>query len=233
MVLKLYFDLLSQPSRSIFIFLKKVNLPFEPCLVDLAKRQHLKEEFSKTVSRIPRVPVIHDGDFVLNESVAIVRYLSRQYPISDQWYPKDSKKQAQTDEYLEWHHLNLRLNCATYFITKWANPLLRGTEPTEEQLKKTKKYMERSLKDFENYFLSNGTFIHGDKVSYSDIHAACEIEQIKIAGYDIKDHYPKIKQWIDNVRKECNPYYDEAHKFVYKLAKSNEEEGGENPKSKL
>lgn len=37
MVLKLYYDLLSQPSRALYIFFKKAGIPFEPCIVNLAK----------------------------------------------------------------------------------------------------------------------------------------------------------------------------------------------------
>lgn len=51
-------------------------------------------------------------------SVAIVRYISREFKVDDHWYPADSKCQAKVDEYLEWQHLNTRLYCATYFIVK-------------------------------------------------------------------------------------------------------------------
>lgn len=51
-------------------------------------------------------------------SVGIVRYLSREYPVPENWYPKDSKKQGRHDEYLEWQHMNIRLFCAAYFQIK-------------------------------------------------------------------------------------------------------------------
>ncbi|XP_050503681.1 glutathione S-transferase theta-1-like isoform X1 [Diabrotica virgifera virgifera] len=234
MSVKLYYDLLSQPSRSLFIFFKKAQVPFEACLVNLGKGEHLKKEYLENVSRIPKVPVVHDGDFRLNESVGIVRYISRQYPVADNLYPKDSKKQALVDEYLEWHHLNVRVNCSTYFIKttypfyQWLNPMKTGRQPSEEEVRKAKKYMEKSLQDFQNYFLSNGKFINGDQISYADIHAACEIEQTRVAGYDVRDRFPKIKEWIEAVREECNPHYDRAHQFVNLISQKEEE-----PKSKL
>lgn len=40
-----------------------------------------------------------------------------------------------------------------------------------------------------------------------------------MGGYDARDQFPRIKNWIEDVRKECNPYYDEAHVFVDKIAK--------------
>jgi glutathione S-transferase len=51
-------------------------------------------------------------------SIAILRYLSRKYNVADHWYPKDSKKQARVDEYLEWQHANTRADCALYYLHK-------------------------------------------------------------------------------------------------------------------
>jgi len=42
--------------------------------------------------------------------------------VADHWYPKDSVKQAQVDEYLEWQHTNTRADCALYYLHKvWLN----------------------------------------------------------------------------------------------------------------
>ena len=35
MALRVYYDLMSQPSRAIYLFLKVANIPFESCLVKL------------------------------------------------------------------------------------------------------------------------------------------------------------------------------------------------------
>lgn len=51
-------------------------------------------------------------------SIAILRYVTREFPVADHWYPKDSKQQAEADIYLEWQHLNIRLFCASFFQQK-------------------------------------------------------------------------------------------------------------------
>lgn len=51
-------------------------------------------------------------------SIAIVRYVTREFPVADHWYPKNSKLQAQADVYLEWQHINIRYCCASYFQHK-------------------------------------------------------------------------------------------------------------------
>ena len=80
----------------------------------------MSSEYKKEVSKFGKVPVLHHGDFRLTESVAILRYLSRETSGNelDKWYPKDSKVQARVDEYLEWQHLETRAKCAVYFQKK-------------------------------------------------------------------------------------------------------------------
>lgn len=70
--MKLYFDLLSQPSRALYIFLKLNKVQFEPMVTKLGRGQHLKSAF-KEVNRFQKVPCIDDGGFKLSESVAIFR----------------------------------------------------------------------------------------------------------------------------------------------------------------
>lgn len=55
--------------------------------------------------------------------MGILRYLARERQFPDHWYPKDSKKQARVDEYLEWQHTNTRAMCALYFQVKVCNTL--------------------------------------------------------------------------------------------------------------
>ncbi|KAL4716694.1 hypothetical protein ACJJTC_004813 [Scirpophaga incertulas] len=137
MVLKLYYDLMSQPSRTLYILLKKANREFESKLVALKKGEHFSDEFTK-VNRIQRVPVIDHNGFILTESVAIVKYLAYRRIIPESLYPHDIEKQARVDEFLEWHHIGLRLHCAMYFRAKYLEPLLG------------KKNDERTLTGYEN-----------------------------------------------------------------------------------
>lgn len=39
-----------------------------------------------------------------------------------------------------------------------------------------------------------------------------------MAGFDPMENRPKLKLWLERVRNECNPYYDEAHVVVNEIA---------------
>ncbi|XP_011159136.2 glutathione S-transferase theta-3 isoform X1 [Solenopsis invicta] len=220
MSLKFYYDLLSQPSRALYIFLKKCNIPFEKKIVNLKDLEQYTPEFEE-INRFKKVPVIdHDG-FKLAESVGIVRYLSREFKVDDHWYPSDSKKQAKVDEYLEWQHLNTRLHCATYFLTKFLNPLMRGKPPKPEKVAEFESRMNDCIDLIENVWLKDTPFLIGNTISVADIFCACELEQPRIAGYDPKKGRPRLTAWMERVMSETSPHYQDAHKFLNQMAAQN------------
>lgn len=69
----------------------------------------------------------------------------------------------------------------------------------------------------EKIWLESGNFIVGDDFSIADIFAACEIEQVRIAGYNPFEGRPKLAAWYERVKKESNPFYDEAHSIINKM----------------
>uniref|UniRef100_A0A1Q3FIY1 glutathione transferase n=1 Tax=Culex tarsalis TaxID=7177 RepID=A0A1Q3FIY1_CULTA len=219
-ILRYYYDLMSQPSRALYIFLEKTKIPYERCLVNLGKGEHLTDEF-KAVNRFQKVPCIVDkGDLKLAESVAIFRYLAREYPavVADHWYPKESRLRARIDEYMSWQQHNTRATCAIYFQYMWLRPRMMGTKVNPERAEQLKSQMETCLDFIESEYLGAGQkFLVGDQISVADLLAACEIEQPKMAGFDPCAGRPNLTAWMARVRDETNPYYDQAHKLVYKI----------------
>ncbi|XP_053609284.1 glutathione S-transferase theta-1 [Plodia interpunctella] len=222
MTLKLYYDLMSQPSRALYILLKTVNCKFESKYVDLRKGEHYSDEFTK-VNRIQRVPVIDHNGFVLTESVAIYKYLSREGIVPESLFPKESQQQARVEEFLEWHHIGLRLHTAMYFRAVYLDPIIFNRKNTPEQTVGYQRRMETCLEDFSTKWLGRGhAFVVGDKVTVADLVAACELEQPRMAGYDPREKFSNIAEWYERVRSHFNPHYDEAHVIVNKvIAKNN------------
>lgn len=191
------------------------------------------------------MPCIHDNGYKLAESVAILRYLSAKGKIPEHLYPKYFVDQSRVDEFLEWQHMSLRLTCAMYFRTVWLEPLLTGRTPSEAKIETMRMHMERNLDVVEEVWLESSEFLTGPTLTVADIFAACEIEQTRefilfinllnifivvfssgMADYDVRIKYPKIRAWLKRVRQSCNPHYDMAHEFVYKIS-------GTGPQAKL
>ncbi|XP_026738727.1 glutathione S-transferase theta-1-like [Trichoplusia ni] len=220
MALKLYYDLMSQPSRSLYILLKYANCNFESKLLALRKGEHFGEEFT-AINRLQKVPVIDHNGFVLTESVAIIKYLSRENLIPDSIYPKASKQAARVEEFLEWHHAGLRLHCAMFFRVKFLIPSIVGQPEEPKNIDGYLRRMEAALKEFDTKWLGRGNnFITGNTVTVADLFAACEVEQPKMAGYNPCEKFENINVWLKKVRDHFNPYYDEAHEVLNKIGKN-------------
>ncbi|KAK3785056.1 hypothetical protein RRG08_060607, partial [Elysia crispata] len=82
MSLCLYYDLLSQPSRSAYILLKVNKVKFEAKEIDLMKGEHKTEDYKK-VNQFGLVPFLDDKGFKVIESVAILKYIIGKNKLPD------------------------------------------------------------------------------------------------------------------------------------------------------
>uniref|UniRef100_A0A336MDJ8 CSON015023 protein n=1 Tax=Culicoides sonorensis TaxID=179676 RepID=A0A336MDJ8_CULSO len=206
--IKLYFDLMSQPSRALYILFDLAKIPTDRQPVALRNGAHMTDEFKK-INRFQKVPCIvdHDG-FKLSESIAILRYLDRknEFPLLKNFYPEDGKKRALVDEFLEWQHNSLRVFCAMYFQFAWLLPIMTGHPSKPERVEEMKTLMENALDTIEDTWLgTTNKFLTGDKLTVADLWAACEIEQPTMAGYDPRNGRPKLTNWLNEVRTATNP----------------------------
>lgn len=216
--MKYFYDLMSPPSRALYILFTLEKIPFESNSVALRKGEHLTEDYKKNVNKFQKLPVIHDNGFVLTESVAILRYLSGKGLVSSQWYPTDIIQRARVDEYLEWQHNTLALGSGLYFMLKWVTPLMTGKDADPKRVAEAKRILEGALDLLETTWLADSKFVSGDRPTIADLFASSSIEQSKVAGFKPTEGRKKVENWMQEVRKAANPIYDEAHKFAYKNA---------------
>ncbi|XP_066465872.1 glutathione S-transferase theta-1-like [Tiliqua scincoides] len=212
MGLELYLDLISQPCRSVYIFAKKNNIPFELKHTLLSKGQHMDATF-RAVNLLMKVPALKDGDFTLAESIAILLYLARKFQTPDHWYPADLQKRARVDEYLSWQHTGVRMFGSKVFLIKTLLPLFLGCSVPPEKLERAVEGLNEALKAFEEKFLQDRPFIAGNEISLADLVALVELMQPVGAGHDIFEGRPKLAAWRRRVEdKVGKDLVLEAHK---------------------
>ncbi|XP_034755348.1 glutathione S-transferase theta-1b [Etheostoma cragini] len=214
MALELYLDLLSQPCRSVYIFAKKNNIPFEFKKVTLMHGDQYGDEFQK-ISLIKKVPALRDGDFCLAESIAILLYLADKFKTPDFWYPADLQQRARINEYLSWQHTAIRVHGSKMFWLRVLIPKGLGMEVPQDKLDAALEELNNSLKLIEEKFLQDRPFIAGDQISLADLVAIVEIMQPVGSGLDVFDGRPKLNAWRDRVRAAIGTeLFDEVHQTV-------------------
>uniref|UniRef100_H9GJT1 glutathione transferase n=1 Tax=Anolis carolinensis TaxID=28377 RepID=H9GJT1_ANOCA len=198
MVLELYLDLLSQPCRAVYLFAKKNNIPFMMKSIEMLKGQVFSEEFNK-INILRKVPVLKDGDFTLEESTAILLYLTRKYNTPSHWYPPDMKKRARVDEFLAWQHSNLRPCASKILWLRVVIPLFLGQQVPSEKVQDALEELNIALQKLEEKFLQDRPFMIGNEISLADLVAVVELMQPVGAGWDSFEGRPRLQEWRKRV----------------------------------
>ncbi|XP_044145584.1 glutathione S-transferase theta-1-like [Bufo gargarizans] len=215
--LTLYLDLMSQPCRSVYIFVEANDIPYKYQEVLLFKGEQMSEDFGK-VNPLRKVPSLKDGDFLMGESTAMLLYLANKYKTPDHWYPADIQKRARVDEYLAWQHTNTRPHGSKLFWIKAMTPYLLGHEATPDTLDPPLCEFNATLATLQDTFLQNKLFLAGDKISMADLVAIVEIMQPFAAGIDVFEDKPKLSAWKQRVEDAIGAdLFKKAHDKILRI----------------
>lgn len=231
MVLELYFDMLSEPCRAVYLFLKAAEVPFEPKVVSLIKGEHYKPDYVKK-NPWKKVPIIIDDGFILSESVAILRYIAVKYDVAEHWYPRnDVRKTAKIDEFLNWHHLSLRKPMLDILLNMLLSRVglnaeyFPKTPLDDEKLKKAKEEYKAALDHIATYYIQDQDFIGGETISVADVIALCYFIPLEMINMqDLYASHPKISGYVKRVEERLQPHVEETS-AVYRDMKKRYDEG--------
>jgi len=223
MSLTLYYHPDSQPSRTLMTFFHLTNLLYEPKFVNLLKGEQYSPEFSKINPR-HFVPVLTDGDFILNESEAIIFYIMDSRDVGKEYYPEDVKIRAIINQYLPYHHSNVRPKLSELFNLTWFPQRIKGPKDIirPQALELCQKFEEVFLKDDVKY-------IAGDAFTIADMFAVNEFTQV-LYGTDVDfNKFPVLKKYIDRCleNKVLYEVNNEIRNFPERLKKYREEMAAE------
>jgi len=110
------------------------------------------------------VPVIHDDGFILWESHAIVRYLSRKHGLGTLW-PNDPQVAARADQWMDWYHCALFPDMRPIFVN-----LIR-TPPEKRNMEEVKVRCKLLTKNMTilDQALSGQPYVAGQSFTMADI----------------------------------------------------------------
>ena len=205
----LYTDPVSQPCRAVELLLEINKVPFERVALSLLKREHLDHPGLKAANPNVKLPTLQDGTFNLYESGAIMRYICSSRKLPDHWYPQDLKKRAIVDQYLDWHHTNIRRGCTGWFYWQYIAKIPK----TDARIVSSKETLRKSLDIFNDNFLKE-KFIYGAEMSVADIQALCELTQHWMVGNNVYTGYANIERWVADCIKELEPVFEKVYQRV-------------------
>ncbi|CAG9328604.1 unnamed protein product [Blepharisma stoltei] len=197
---KLYGNLISQPTRTLNEFCLLCNIPYDFIKLDIFNWEH-KAKWYAEINPYQLIPSISHGDFKLGETFAIIPYLAEYYHVNNQWYPSDLQKRSLINAYFHWQHLNIRRFVRLLVFEKFVGPMWKGLPPiTSERETEIRADIAKTLQSI-NDMLDNGKYIgRTQELSIADIACYNEIAQMKIAAFNYSD-WPKVKLWMEEIEK--------------------------------
>ncbi len=144
-----------------------------------------------------KVPTLVDGDFVLWESNAIIRYLCAKAGETS-LYPSDRQQRADIDRWLSWElaHFNNHFGALSWetvakpmFLNQSPDPVLAAAH--EEKLNAYARILDAHLQ--------GRTYAVGDSITLAD-YALIHIEQFKnLVAFDWSP-FPALNRYFDHMR---------------------------------
>lgn len=186
----LYSHPISQHCRRVLALLDEAGIPFENRHVSLDEGEHMSPDYL-AVNPNHQVPTLVDGDLVIHESNAILRYLCDKHEL-DTWYPRDIATRAAADQWLDW--TQTRLGPATFFVV--VNTVFAG-DAGDPKAVETGHALLADLLPVLNDALATNTYLTGDTPTIADIAAASNITHLALA--DAAPEHEHIVAWVRRI----------------------------------
>jgi glutathione S-transferase len=198
----LYHFSYSQHARRVVSLLEAAKLPYELRHVDMGKGEHLSAAYL-AINPNHQVPTLIDGDLVLHESNAILRYLCHKHGLTE-WYPAEPKHRARVEQWLDWNQS--RLSPAVIDIV--FNTLFAGPRKDEQAISRGEAKL-RELGPLLDAGLAAYDYLTGPKPTIADLSVASNLFQLSLAkatlpGARIAAWYQRMHA-LDGFRKSLPP----------------------------
>jgi glutathione S-transferase len=164
----------SQHARRVVSLLEAAGLPYEGRYVDMANGAHLSADYL-AINPNHQVPTLVDGDLVLHESNAILRYLCHKHGLAE-WYPAEPKHRARVEQWLDWNQS--RLSPAVIDIV--FNTVFAGARRDEQAIVRGRVKL-RELGPILDAGLAASDYLTGAKPTIADLSVASNLYQLGLA----------------------------------------------------
>jgi glutathione S-transferase len=214
MAIEFYWGSGSPFAWRVMLTLEVKRLAYESKLLEFSKGDHKAKAYLELNPR-GKVPTLKDGDFVLNESLAIMSYLDRKYPDP----PLFGKTPEQTG--LIWRAL---AECEFYIVTaadKVVRPIFfgKGLDKVEE-IQEAAQTLRHELKTTDER-LARSHWLVGDTISAADIGIFPMVQLLLRAAFKeaaqpfnlgflpLAQTFPNVARWVQRI--ESLPNYQRTY----------------------
>src|SRR5262245_26167723 len=191
--LKLYFSP-GACSLASHLALEEAGADYEPVRVNFGENQQRSPDYLR-INPKGRVPALVDGDFIVTENPAILRYVARKHPDAKLW-PDDPMQEARCAEWLAW--ISSTVHPAYAHIRR---PERYATDPkAKEDVQQKGRESCREIWGMVDQKMGKGPWAAGDRFSVADSYALVfwTWGRGPTLGYDMAKDFPN---WTAHARR--------------------------------
>lgn len=196
--MKIYLDPISTTSRPVLLFLQEHDVPAEVVPVALFKGEHQSADYA-ALNPNKCVPALKDGDFVLTESSAILKYLADK--AGSPTYPRDLQARARVNAMMDWFNTGFYRDHGYGVVYPQVFPHIRFENPVVQDgvIARGQEGAARWLTILNDYWLPPGPYVCGGEISIADYFGACFVSLGDWVGFDTSP-YPAVVAWLDRMK---------------------------------
>ncbi len=204
-MLKVYGFDISSPSNKVRMCANALGLDYDYVRLDLPAGEH---RAAAHLARHPagKVPVIDDDGFMLFESDAITKYLSRK--AGSDYYPSEPVEQALVDQWCNFASMHLHIHIGKVFFNKVIAPRM-GLDADAAAASEARGFIDQFLPVFEGQ-LAKTAYLAGDRMTVADFCLLAVLDPAEAIELDLAQ-YPKLQAWREGLR--AQPFYQRVHRF--------------------
>ena len=197
--MKLHYHPISTTCRTIMLFAAESGIPLEMQLVDLFTGEHMQPKYAGlNPNRL--IPTLEDGDFVLTENSAILKYLAEK--TGSPAYPKDLQQRARVNERMDWTSTQLcsDLVYGLVYPQIFDSHKRRSDEAQAATLERAKERAHTWLTVLNDHVLGrSNNYLCGNALTIADYHAVSYVALAEVIGSDLAA-YPNVKAWLGRMK---------------------------------
>jgi len=192
--MELHVDPVTSSCRAVLAFCRAADLAPEVKTVTLAKGDNRAPSHAALNPNL-LVPVLVDGDFVLTESSAILRYLARKS--GSPLYPNDLREAAKVDELMAWFGATFNKDFAYQYLYPQVLPQYRRA--SEDANRITIEWgaaqTRRWLDVLDRHWLGAArSHLVGERLTIADYLGAALLSGGELVGCTYRE-WPNVRRW--------------------------------------
>jgi glutathione S-transferase len=147
-----------------------------------------------SVNPLGLVPAVIDGDQVLRESNAIVRYLATKYG-GETIYPTDPLQRARIEQWMDWANYETSISLRGAFLggmlnePPWNNPWF---------VEQGRRQITKEISQLDEHLTSSGPYVTGAAFTVGDIPIGLVVNRWFSLNFE-RPHFPAVARYFDHL----------------------------------